>query len=227
MPIKEDAKPGNGRRGGGAAAKLSRHPAFDRDDQFQRRRLAMLETAIHFFNRSGFHATSMEAIAGKLGLTKGTLYHYYESKQQLLYECLLHSVEEGRALAEQAGRAGGCGAAKLERFLRLQFRTLAGSSGSSWLFADISALPADEYTEVRRRSRVVDQLIQRFVADGVADGSLRDTNPKIAEFFLLGALNWVPRWYRPEGALSSEELADIFVRLMLDGLRAPPAPGDA
>ena len=59
-----------------AAAKPPRHPAFDRDDQFQKRRQALVQIAIHFFNRRGFHATSMEAIATEVGLTKGTLYHY-------------------------------------------------------------------------------------------------------------------------------------------------------
>ncbi|MBL6749799.1 MAG: TetR family transcriptional regulator [Nevskia sp.] len=219
--MKHSAKSGGG-NGSGKPARVSRHPAFDRDDQFQRRRLAMLETAIHFFNRSGFHATSMEAIATQLGLTKGTLYHYYESKLQLLYECMLHSVEEGRVVALQAQDEGGSGAQKLERFLRLQFRTLAGHSGSSWIFADISALPAEEYAEVRRRQRVVDQLVQQFIAQGVADGSLEATNPKIAEFFLMGALNWLPRWFRPEGPMTSEELADIFIRMVFDGVRAKP-----
>ena len=51
------------------------HPAFDRDEQFHKRRQALLQAAIHLFNRHGYHATSIEAIAAAVGLTKGTLYH--------------------------------------------------------------------------------------------------------------------------------------------------------
>jgi TetR/AcrR family transcriptional regulator len=204
-------------------AKTSRHPAFDRNDQIEKRRRAMLQTAIRSFNRNGFHSTSMEAIAAELGLTKGTLYHYYESKTDLLYECLLQALEDGRAMAEKAGQGGGSGVEKLERFLRLQFSTLAGSNGSSWLMADISALPPQQRAEVRRQSRLVDAMLQEFIADGIADGSIEPTEPRIAEFFIMGALNWVPRWYSPEGSMTSDELASIFIAIVLTGLKSKGA----
>ena len=162
----------------------------------------------------------MDAIAAELGLTKGTLYHYYKSKTDLLFDCLLQGVEDGRAMAERAAVGGGRGAEKLERFLRLQFQTLAGSSGSSWLNADMSALPEGQRSEISKRSRVVDAMVQKFISDGIADGSVVSTEPKIAEFFLIGALNWLPRWYSPDGRVTSDELASIFVRIVLDGLRS-------
>ena len=161
----------------------------------------------------------MDKIALTLGLTKGTLYHYYRSKTDLLYDCLLFSVNDARRTAEQAEIVGGLGLEKLERFLRLQFQTLAGSAGSSWLLADISALPEDMRADIRRKSRLVDSRVQQFIADGVADGSIVPTAPNIAEFFLIGAMNWFPRWYSPSGPISSDELASIFIRIVLDGLR--------
>lgn len=198
------------------------HPAFDRGEQYEKRKLAMVQTAISAFNRRGFHATSLDEIAAELGLNKATLYHYFKNKADLLYECMLHAVEDGRLIAEQAEAGGGTGAEKLERFLRLQFQTLAGRNGSSWLIADISALPETQRNEVRRLSRIVDTKVQKFIADGVIDGSIATTEPKIAEFFLIGALNWLPRWYSPDGRISSDELATIFIRIVLDGLRGKP-----
>ncbi|WP_420467080.1 TetR/AcrR family transcriptional regulator [Panacagrimonas sp.] len=202
-----------------ASPRPPRHPAFDRDDQFQRRRHAMLRTAIHCFNRHGFHATSMEIIATELGLTKGTLYHYYDSKIDLAYECILESVDDGLLLAQRAQEGGGSGLQRLERYLHLQFETLAGQGGSSWLLADISVLRPEQRAEARKRSREVDALVQTFIADGIRDGSIVNVDPKVAEFFLMGALNWMPRWYQPEGALSSADLASLFIRMMFDGLR--------
>jgi TetR/AcrR family transcriptional regulator len=203
-------------------ARTALHPAFDRGDQFGKRKLVMVQTAISAFNRRGFHATSLDEIAAELGLNKATLYHYFKNKADLLYECMLHAVNDGRLIAEQAEAGGGSGAEKLERFLRLQFQTLAGRNGSSWLIADISALPEARRNEIRRLSRVVDTKVQKFIADGVADGSMAATEPKIAEFFLIGALNWLPRWYSPDGRISSDELATIFIRIVMDGLRVKP-----
>lgn len=205
------------------ARKASLHPAFDRGEQFEQRRAAMLQAAIRAFNRNGYHATSMDTIAAALGLTKGTLYHYYKSKIEILYECMLYVLEEARALAEDVERGGGLGVERLERFLRRQFETLAGSQGAAWPVADMSALPAPLEAEVREKSRQVDRIVQKFIADGMRDGSIRATEPKIAEFFLMGALNWLPRWYSPGGSLTSDQLAAIFLRIVLDGLRTAPA----
>jgi AcrR family transcriptional regulator len=200
------------------------HPAFDRDDQFQKRREALVQIAIHFFNRRGFHATSMEAIAAEVGLTKGTLYHYYDSKIALAYECMLASIDDGLRMVHKAGEAGGSGLEKLERYLHLQFETLAGRGGSSWLHTEMSVLDGEQQAEARRRSREVDACVQQFIEEGVNDGSIVSVDPKVAEFFLMGALNWLPRWYSPEGPMSSADLASLFIRMMFDGLRArPPA----
>lgn len=203
-----------------SAARPSMHPAFDRDDQYQKRRKALAQIAIHLFNRLGYHATSMEAIATEVGLTKGTLYHYYDSKTDLAYECILASIEDGERMAQKAQEEGGSGLAKLERYLRLQFETLAGRGGSSWLLADMSVLTQTQQAEARKRSRVVDSLVQKFIEEGIADASIIQVDPKIAEFFLMGALNWLPRWYSPEGSMSSADLATLFIRMMFDGLRA-------
>ena len=200
--------------------KASLHEVFNREELFERRKLALAEAAIRAFNRHGYHATSMDKIAAELGLTKGTLYHYYKSKTDLLYDCWLLGIEDGKQMAENAAAGGGRGVEKLERFLRLQFQTLAGSAGSSWLIPDFSALPDAQKADIRKKSRAVDAMVQQFIAEGVADGSIVATEPKIAEFFLIGALNWLPRWFSPEGRITSDELATIFIRIVLDGLRA-------
>jgi TetR/AcrR family transcriptional regulator len=208
------------KRGRPARGAVARHPAFDRDDHYEQRRKAMVQTAIHIFNRHGYHETSMEAIATALGLTKGSLYHYYAGKTALAYDCVLASVDDGLRMAQRAQEGGGSGLARLERYLRLQFETLAGRGGSGWLLADISVLEPAQQAEVRRRSRAVDAIVQSFLADGIADGTIVDVDPKVAEFFLMGALNWLPRWFSPEGTLSSSDLAALFIRMMFDGLRA-------
>ena len=200
-----------------------RHPAFDRDDHYEKRREAMVRTAIHIFNRHGYHETSMEAIATALGLTKGSLYHYYSGKTALAYDCILASADDGLRMAQTAQEDGGTGLQRLERYLRLQFEPLAGRGGSGWMHADISVLEPDQQAEARRRSRAVDTIVQGFLADGIADGSITKVDPKVAEFFLMGALTWLPRWFSPEGALSSGELAAVFIRMMFDGLRARPS----
>jgi AcrR family transcriptional regulator len=196
-----------------------RHPAFDQAERHDQRRAAMVRTAVHLFNRSGFHATSVEEIARELGLSKALLYHYFVDKTELLYECYLYALDCTLAAVSQAAKAGRTGREKFETYVRLQFETLAGSDGAAWVLSDLSALAPQQRRHVRKQSRAIDQMLQEFLAEGVADGTIAGAEPKITEFFVIGALNWLPRWYKPDGTLTGQELAEIFLRLVVEGLR--------
>jgi AcrR family transcriptional regulator len=207
--------PPSGRR----AQARPRHPAFDPVERYDQRRAAMVRTAVHLFNSSGFHSTSVEDIARELGLSKALLYYYFSDKTELLYECYLHALDCTLAAVTEAAERGRTGREKLETYLRLQFKTLAGTDGAAWVLSDLSALAPQQRRHVRKQSRAIDQMLQLFLAEGLADGSISGAEPKITEFFIIGALNWLPRWYKPGGSLSGEQLGDIFLRLVVDGLR--------
>lgn len=196
-----------------------RHPAFDPAERHDQRRAAMVRTAVHLFNRSGFHATSVEDIASELGLSKALLYHYFVDKTELLYECYLYALDCTLAAVNEAARTGRSGREKIETYVRAQFETLAGTEGAAWVLTDLSALAPQQRRHVRKQSRAIDTMLQAFLAEGLADGSIIGAQPKITEFFLIGALNWLPRWYQPGGTLPGKELAEIFLRLVIDGLR--------
>ena len=195
------------------------HPAFDRSEDYQRRRQAMVQTAAYLFNRSGFHATSIGEIVAELGVSKAALYYYFADKTDLLYHCHLQAVENGEALAEAAAGAGGSGLQKLETYIRTQFDALVRKEGAAWVLGDISLLRPAQREEVRRRPRRVDGLVRGFIEEGIADGSIACAEPRITEYFLMGAINWLPRWYRPELRQSAAQLADIFLHFAIDGLR--------
>jgi TetR/AcrR family transcriptional regulator len=196
-----------------------RHPAFDVAERHDQRRAAMVTTAVNLFNRSGFHATSVEEIARELGLSKALLYHYFADKTELLYECYLYALDCTLAALTEAEKVGHTGREKLETYVRLQFETLAGRDGAAWVLSDLSALAPQQRRHVRKQSRAMDRRLQGFLAEGLADGTIVGAEPKITEFFVIGALNWLPRWYNAGGTLTGKELSEIFLRLVIDGLR--------
>lgn len=204
------------------SASRPRHPAFDPAERHDQRRAAMVRTAVHLFNRSGFHATSVEEIARELGLSKALLYHYFVDKTELLYECYLYALDCTLAAVNEAARTGRTGREKIEAYIRAQFETLAGSDGAAWVLSDLSALEPQQRRHVRKQSRAIDGMLQGFLAEGLADGTIVGAQPKITEFFVIGALNWLPRWYKAGGSLSGQELAGIFLSLVIDGLRPRP-----
>ncbi|GGC77552.1 TetR/AcrR family transcriptional regulator [Chelatococcus reniformis] len=201
------------------------HPAFDRSEEYQRRRLAMVQTAVYLFNRAGFHATSIAEIVRELGVSKAALYYYFADKTDLLFNCYLHAVDNGRHLAESAAAHGGTGLEKLETYIRNQFDALVRKEGAAWILSDLSVLSVEQREEVKKRSRIVDGLVRAFIQEGIDDGSISAIDPKITEFFLMGSLNWLPRWYKPELGYTAAELTDIFLRFAFDGLRPRPGGG--
>lgn len=196
-----------------------RHPAFERSDEFERKKTAMVQTATYLFNRAGFYATSINDISNELGISAAAVYYYFSDKTDLLYHCHLSATEKSLILAQASDESGGRGIEKLERYIRSQFKALISKEGTAWAFADISALDPIQRKDIVARSREVDNFILRFIEQGIADKSIATSNPRIAEFFMIGALNWVPRWYRPDSGLTAEELAEIFLQFAFDGMR--------
>ena len=92
--------------------------------------------------------------------------------------------------------------------------TLGGSS----LAFEVTALSAERQRDVIAGRDRYEKALRRIIAQGVADHEFRHLNPKIAVFAILGAINWISRWYRPEGALQADELGREFAEHLVGGL---------
>lgn len=196
-----------------------RHPAFSRSRNFEKRKDAIIRTSIQLFNKHGFHATSISQISSELGLSSAAVYYYFKDKYDLLYNCYLFAVHNGLEVARTVELSQGTGLEKLEKYIREQFRALVSEEGSAWIFSDLTVLAPQQREEMIKLSREVDKLVLGFIEQGQEDGSLVAVHPRITEFFILGALNWVPRWYRSNLKLDADELAEVFLQLFFEGLR--------
>jgi AcrR family transcriptional regulator len=192
--------------------------AFDRDDQRNRKREAVLRAAASAFNRRGYANTSLDDIAATLGVSKPTLYQYFGSKQEILYRChqlALDQGDQGIALAEVAlGR----GLDKLFIYLQTYMRGFFGEIGAGPVLADVDSLtPANRKKVVERRSRI-SAATTRFIAQGVKDGSIINCDPKLASLFALSVVNWMAYWYREDGPNTPDEIMSTFMVLFRRGL---------
>jgi AcrR family transcriptional regulator len=192
--------------------------AFDRDDQRNRKREAVLRAAASAFNRRGYANTSLNDIAATLGVSKPTLYQYFNSKQEILYRChqlALDQGDEGIALAEVAL---GSGLDKLFIYLQTYMRGFFGEIGAGPVLTDVDSLtPANRKKVVERRSRI-SAATTRFIAQGVKDGSIINCDPKLASLFALSVVNWMAYWYREDGPNTPDEIMSTFMILFRRGL---------
>lgn len=209
-------------------------PAGKRAQQREVKRNAVLQTAAQLFNERGFHATSLDDIAERLNVSKPTLYYYVESKDQILLECVRSALDLMHEGIEAVRAAGGSAIDQLQACMRIYTGVVTQDFGMCVIRIGEDPLPQPLKTELRRLKAGIDGQFRRLIADGVAEGSLAPCDPKMAAFMIAGALSWVGRWYRGDGQLTPEQIADQGIELLLNGVlqrrratRKTPAPAVA
>jgi TetR/AcrR family transcriptional regulator len=184
------------------------------------RRLQILKSAAAAFRRRGYHGASVGEIARALHMTKGSLYYYFRDKEEILY--VLHDwsldllLERLRAVERSGAGAAGKLRALVEAFVRMIIDELHGTA----LTLDLQALsPARLRKVIAKRDRF-DRGLRAIVRQGMQEGAFAAGDPKLAAFAILGAVNWIPRWFDPRGPQGSAEIGAAFATLVLEGLRA-------
>jgi AcrR family transcriptional regulator len=194
--------------------------AFDREDLYRRRQEEVVRTAARAFSRKGFTNTSMDEVATSLGISKATLYQYFKSKQEILYECHILSIMHGEAGLALAAEFDGSGLEKFLVYLRRYMQGAFGELGGLAMLADVSSLSPDLREIVVRRRAEISHATDRLIEAGLADGSIRQCNPKIGKLFSMGVVNWIPAWFSNEGTTPAEEFVEAFVDLFISGFAA-------
>jgi AcrR family transcriptional regulator len=180
----------------------------------------ILKSAAAAFRRLGYHGATVERIAAALHMTKGNLYYYFRSKEEILYACHEYSLDRLLELLAAIEQSAAPPDEKLRRLIVAFVHTILDELHGTALFLDLEALsPAHLKAVVARRDRF-DHGMRQLLEDGIRTGVFRPLDPKLTSFAILGAVNWIPRWFRPDGAASSQEVADRFARYLVDGLRS-------
>lgn len=193
---------------------------FDREVQRRSKREAVLRSAAASFNRQGFVNTSMNDVARSLGISKPTLYQYFSSKEDILYEAHLLSMAHADAGLEAANEEGKSGLDKLLLFFRRYMRGMLGEFGSCPVLTNVDSLSMERRSEVVERRARISGATRAFFDEGIRDGSIRSCDPGLAALFTLGAVNWIPLWYRETGPNSPEEIIDTFIALLRSSVAA-------
>lgn len=184
----------------------------------RRRRAQILHAALRAFREKGYHQTTLEDIAGRLGVGKTALYHYFWDKEAILYACHRESLAELGRLVRAARASGAPAPEQLARLVRDHVRVMTDTLEGSPLAFEVTALsPARQRKVVAARDRYEGEL-RGLIAAGIAAGAFRPVDPKLATFAILGAINWIARWYRPEGDVHAAELGAQFADLLIGGL---------
>jgi AcrR family transcriptional regulator len=179
----------------------------------------ILQSAAQVFRQKGFHGASMADIAEAVQLQKASLYHHFSSKQEILLELLdraLQMVTEH--MAEVMAREISADQ-KLRLAMRTYLKTLSEQGDLvSVLLLEFRSLEPDFFARhVPNRDRF-ERMWRDLIQQGVDEGAFYCDNVSMASRGLLGAMNWTVTWYRRNGPMTMEQIADYFADLFLQGL---------
>jgi AcrR family transcriptional regulator len=185
-------------------------------------RIEILKSAAAAFRKLGYHGATVEQIAAALRMKKGNLYYYFRNKEEILFACHEYSHDRLQELLDEAVRSTAPADVKLRRLIVSTVHVILDELHGTALLLDLEALtPAHLKAVIVRRDRF-DRGMRMILEEGIATGVFAPDEPKLVAFAMLGALNWISRWFSPSGPASSDQIATRFADYLIAGLRPPP-----
>jgi TetR/AcrR family transcriptional regulator, cholesterol catabolism regulator len=182
-------------------------------------RVEILKSAAAAFRKLGYHGATVEEIAAALHMKKGNLYYYFRNKEEILFACHQYSLDRLLGILDDIEHSGVSPEQKLRRLIGAFVHTILDELHGTALGLDLEALsPAHLRTVIVRRDRF-DKGMREVLKEGIRSGTFVYADAKLLSFAILGAVNWIPRWYSPDGPSTSEEIAEKFADYLIAGLR--------
>lgn len=183
---------------------------------YEERREAIVDEAAKLFAQHGFLGTSVSQLAKACGSSKSLLYHYYPSKEDVLYAVMASHIERLEELVGEVLDAGGAADKKLHRLLTLFMdEYITASSRQKVLLNELGQLPPDRRKSIISKQRKIIDAIQALLTEmkpGVSSGKSR---ARAITMLVFGMINWTSTWYKPSGELSPAEIADLAFAILV------------
>lgn len=175
------------------------------------------------FNRRGYYGTTLDEIAHALGVTKAALYYHVRTKEELAYHCHRLSLEIGMDGVRQALARAASPDEQLRLAIAYWIEGMTDELRGAAVLLEEGALAPRHHREVIKRRDEYEGELRRIVQRGIDAGVFVPCDAKLAGFAVLGAMNWVPKWYRAGGPLSGKEIADALSTHLVRGLQRHPS----
>jgi len=183
------------------------------------RREQSLRSLASFVRERKLSSLTMRDIADKLGLVKGNLYYYFKNKQDILFHCHVKCIRISLAALNEVRAQGLAPADALRQLLVKHILNITEDPYGGVLLTDLESLTAVQRKRYVAMRDQFEQGVRKMIREGIEDGSFAKQNVQLAGFTILGAINWVPKWHRPDGPITSAAIAETIADQLIRSLR--------
>lgn len=180
----------------------------------------LIEVATQVFYEKGYDGASLQDIADRLGMLKGSLYYYIQSKEDLLFDVISAVHREGLAVIRARAEVAGDPLQRLENVIVGHVEHTCRNLVPTAVFLhELSALPPDRRQEVLGSEHAYQGVFRGLIEQAQKDGLVRpEVDPRLAALSVLGSTNWVYRWFRPGGEFTPEKIGGQMAEMAIRGI---------
>jgi TetR/AcrR family transcriptional regulator, cholesterol catabolism regulator len=197
----------------------------DANGKSQRRRQELIDAAAKIFQDKGYEAASIQDVADALGILKGSVYYYIDSKEDLLFAAIQEVHESALANMELIRTLDEDPLTLIRLFIESHVKHVSDNLVKATVFFhDFRSLDPDRHQYIVSERDSYDAFLRELITRGQNDGVIcKDVDPKLTTLAILGMMNWTYQWYRVGGTMDSAAIGRQFADFALAGLACDPA----
>jgi len=190
----------------------------------RKRRAEVLDAAARVFNEKGYEATTIQDIADEVGILKGSVYYYINSKEDVLFEVLQEVHQEALSSVREAVESDGDALQKIRAFVETLSRFNADHRvRMGILLHDFRSLSEPRRKDLVRERDRYDRILRKLITEGQKQEVISpDVDPKLAALAVMGMINTIYQWYRPSGGQKSQQIASAYADFVVRALACTP-----
>jgi AcrR family transcriptional regulator len=188
----------------------------------------ILDGASQVFTERGYKGATLDEITRRIKMTKGALYYYVSSKEELWLKCHEYTLEKALNNVRPIYESSLTPDLKLHEMIKAHVQTVIGSKSyfTNFNFEKHFISQSVQLQSLTHKRDRFEQLFSSVIKEGIELDIFHPVDVKFAKLALLGSINYISNWYSPEGELSSLEIAEKIARTFFTGLLNRPAKND-
>ena len=177
----------------------------------------LLQMAAHLFRNKGYERTTVRDLASAVGIQSGSIFHHFKSKDEILRAVMEETIRYNTALMRASLAEASSVRERVLALIRCELQSIMGGSGEAMavLVFEWRSLSEEGQVQVLALRDIYEQIWLQVLAEAKDAGYIRG-DVFITRRFLTGALSWTTTWFRPEGSMSLDQLADEALILVLE-----------
>ncbi len=179
----------------------------------------IIEEAVELFKVKGYLGTSVQDLANKLGFTKAALYYYIQSKEEVLWEIVDQTMCTAERRMETLMQQEMPVLERLKQIIYNQILNVQDDAPYMTIFFNEKVhLSPEKLAIIHARQRNYEESIATVIRQGIAEGVLEPVDALLTAYGILGMINWIIYWFDPNGTCKPEEIAELYVGIILRGI---------